>query len=205
MTSQTAVFIAVIFHFCLRFSIFITPEKLESKCVGSLPSFIILVGICIFLMDIQVFSTQYNRHNSATFLIIEAISSLIAIEASIILIWNRFEDLLVTLIKHILNRGDLYQEMGGDKFTTLILSGVSICFVLYAIEASKSRDKLARTVANLLNAMLGCYRKIKEMMSKPKSVKASIYHCKPVLQKSSARRNPCCPVHGDLEVNCGRR
>lgn len=212
MTSKVAVISAAVFHYCIRFAIFITPETLidcNHTRIGGFPALIILIGICVFLTDIEVFSNQYNKYSTVTFRVVETILALLAIEFSMIMVWNRIENGLVSLIKHILSRGDLYQEMGGDNFTALILSGVSICFLMFAINISNSSEKFAKLLVGTFDAVVGYYNKLKAMRCKSQSMpcplNATLYKCHPVevLQPPSAsvNRNPCCPIHGDSEVN----
>lgn len=223
MTSRVAVISAAIFHYCIRFAVFITPypqKTLDSQCnrCGGIPALIILMGVCVILTDIEVFSNQYNRYSTVIFRVIETILALLWIEFLMILIWNRIENGIVALIKHILSRGNLYQEMGGDSFTALILSGASICFLMYMINISNSSEKFAKFLVQIFDGISNYYKKLKAMSSKnstmtQSTVNAAVFHCQqvqmqPKVQQCSAvpaNRNPSCPIHGDSEINSSRR
>jgi hypothetical protein len=218
MTSQVAVISAAIFHYCIRFAVFITPysdKTFDTECsrVGGFPALIILIGVCVFLTDNEVFSNEYSRYNLVIFRVIETVLTLLWIEFSMIMIWSRIESGIVALIKHILSRGNLYQEMGGDNFTALILSGASICFLMFAINISNSSNKFASILIQIYDGVVGYYNKLKAMRSNKKNglcANATVFHCHPVEVQpcpiTPARRNPSCPIHGDSEINSrGRR
>lgn len=216
MTSKVAVMSAAIFHYCIRFAVFIKPYSdttLNSHCnqCGGFPALIILMGVCVFLTDMEIFSNQYSRYSLITYRVIETILALLWIEFSMILIWSRIENAIVALIKHILSRGDLYKEMGGDNFTALILSGASICFLVHAINISNSSDKFAKFLVQIYDGIVEYYNKLIAMRTKAKTGQcppnATVYHCHPVeVQQCPSTpappnpRNPACPIHGDSEI-----
>lgn len=198
MTNKFAVITAAIFHYCTRFAVFISPFK--SQCyqgIGGVPALIILIGICFFLIDIELFSQQYNRYHVYTFRVIEIILSLLAIEFSMIMIWSRIESGLVMLMKHVLSRGELYNEMGGDNFVTLIIGGISISFLLYSVNVSNSSDKITKIIADLLVWSKSFYQKLMNSMHSLKENN----HTEPVVTTMHIYRDPGCPIHGDHEIN----
>lgn len=210
MTNYKAVIIAGIFHYCVRLAIFI--EALKPQCkdvVGGVPGILTLIGFCLFLADIEIFPEHYSYHQPTTFRVIEFVLSLLAIEFFMIMIWSRIEYGMVMLIKHILSRGDLYREMGGDNFLTLIIGGISVCFLLWFIVISNSIQKVPMIISEVRESIQTFYQKIKATRSSrhqpacvpPTScIPATIHHCQPIVSSIPLQRNPNCPVHGDLEI-----
>lgn len=219
MTHKFAVISAGIFHYCLRFVIFIAPYK--SYCngkIGGVASFLTLIGICLFLIDIEIYPLKYRHHNIVMFHMIETFLSLMAIEFSIIMIWGRIENALITLIKHILNRGDLYKEMGGDNFVSLIIGGLAVCFLLFSIKISNSSEAVSQVIVDMALLIKKYYQKIKSRsrVANPTSSSHHLHqyepchtttttatvhlHC-PQISQNPIVRNPSCPIHGDHEIN----
>lgn len=203
MTNKYAVLVASIFPFFLRFSLFISPPI--SSCaihIGNIPSFIILISMCFLIMDMNLFNVQYNQKFAFVFYIVEAILSLLVIEVVMFVIWSRIEEYIVTLIKFMLSRGNLYQEMGGDSFTGFLVSGLAICFLLFTIKATKSSEEI-------VYIMYGIKEKIENFefnFRKTSEVSQTQQHCQIVkiqcpVTVSSLVRHPQCPIHGDAEVN----
>lgn len=211
MTSTVAVLSAAIFHFCIRFAVFISPSKKQplscAQC-GGFPALLILIGVCVLITDIEVFSNRYSGFNLVVFRVLETILTLLWIEFSMIMIWTQIENGIVAVIKHILSRGNMYQEIGGDSFIALILSGGAICFLIYTMNVTNTNIKFAQFLMKSHHEILEFWNRIKVMSKRGSSgqcpINATIITCQ---QKCPpANRNPSCPIHGDAEINsCGRR
>lgn len=204
MTHKNAVLLAGLFHYCVRFAIFISP--LKPKCennVGGVPALLILIGVCLLLVDIEIFPEQYNNQPAVTFRAIEVIVSLLTIEFFIIMIWSRIEIGLIVLIKHILNRGDLYRELGGDTFLTCFIGVIALCFLLWAINISKSKETIAKSVIDILQSIQKFYQKVKALQrgSSPCVPVATTTTALRICVEDLPLRNPCCPIHGDFEIS----
>lgn len=207
MTNKNAVILAGIFHYCVRFAIFISPLKYCSNAIGGVPALFVLIGVCLLLVDFEIFPQHFNHPNYVrTFRAIEFIWSLLAIEFFMILIWTRIEQGLVMLIKHMLSRGDLYREMGGDNFLTFIIGSLSISFLLWVITVSNSSKNVIKYIVVLPESVRMYFQRIKSnrsgliqsppcMPTTSTTTTTTVHQCQPKLP-----RNPCCPVHGDFEI-----
>lgn len=208
MTHKYVVLAIFLFHYGSRFAVFVLPQNLPcGKTIGGFPAFLFLLGICFFLVDIEIFPRNYSSQHVITFHIIEGILGLLAIEFTMITIWSRFENLLVTFIKHVLSRGSLYQEMGGDNFVALIVGAIALCFLVFAINMTNLTEKFAIAINGAYNWIAKYYERLRgrNFSSSQQNGHTTILHCQPAATQRMRTRDPCCPVHGDLEVNQNSR
>ena len=226
MTSKWVLTTAVFINYVLGVSVFIAPENNQFTYIGPIPGLIILVSLAILFSEIQLIPARYKTDHTWIFFILELILSLLVLEFFIVKVWTRIEGFMFSIIKFLLGRGNLYEEMGGNGFMSLLVSGIALSFLLYAVSATKSTEGILKSIAEIYNTIEGLYTRIKHYSSRqrtshsnmqpqmmvqacniepqaPNCEPPQVYHCVPVCSPVTQpfNRNPQCPVHGDLEIN----
>ncbi|CAG9798718.1 unnamed protein product [Chironomus riparius] len=226
MTNKWALTLAVFINFGLGVSVFIAPDNNQSTYIGSIPGLLILISLAVLFSEVQLIPARFKQEHTWIFFFLELILSLVVLEFFIVKVWTKIEGLMFSMIKFLVGRGNLYEEMGGNGFMSLLVSGISLSFLLYAIGATNSTETIIRNIAETYNKIDGLYMRIKQYSSsqrpshlnmepqvmfqacnmEPQAAKcepAQVYHCIPVCSPVTQpyKRNPQCPVHGDLEIN----
>jgi hypothetical protein len=219
MTSKWALTTAVFINYVLGLAIFIAPENNQLTYIGAMPGLLILISLAVLFSDVKLVPERYKKEYHRTFFVLELIMSLLVIEFFIVKVWSRIEEIIFSIIKFLLGRGNLFEEMGGNSFMSLLISGIALCFLLYAISATNSTEAVISWFADIYNTVEACYTKIKQYSSarqsssvtnaciiQPQACKsepALVLHCVPtcVPPTQAFNRNPHCPVHGDHEIN----
>lgn len=214
MTNKWAVVTAIFINYFLGFSIIISPEEDVASNIGPMPGLIILISIGIFISDIQLIPIRLKKEYNRTFFVLELILTIFLCEFFMIKIWTRIETFIFSIIKFLLGRGNLFDEMGGTSFMSLLISGMALSFLLYAISATDSTESIVENVMSVYQMVENFFKKLKTLsLFRGQSCQqhavfdqnqtAQIYHCvaegPPI--KMPYVRNPQCPLHGDHEVN----
>lgn len=215
MTSKWALGTAVFVNYVLGLAVFFTPKEHEQTQIGPLPGLIVLVSIAILLSDIQLVPIRYKKEYTRTFFCIEVIMSLLFCEFFIVQVWTRIESFIFSIINFVVGRGNLLQEMGGTNFVSLLVSAMTLCFLLYSINATNSARLIVESVEAVYTFCEFYMLKLVKVFSKKKECPnvelhvlntcepAQVYNCKPVKSTPSMphMRNPQCPIHGDQELS----
>lgn len=206
-----SVLIAAFVMYVLRFAIFIEAPK--SSCtgcsnIGGFPGLMILISTCIILTDVQLYPLRYKLAYVKTFFIIETIISLFVLEFVMILIWTRIEQNIAKFIKYMLSRGNLYQEMGGDSFLGLLMTGLTLRILLYSINATRSNDTIVNTlhmlkddIHKIIEAIRSFIPALKYAPLQTAATTTFQFQCAPhPIIRPIQTRDPHCPIHGDSEI-----
>ncbi|KAG5676691.1 hypothetical protein PVAND_006507 [Polypedilum vanderplanki] len=210
--NKYSIAIAAFISSVLNWAIFIEPKPTCTDYIGTFPALMIILSMCFILTDLQL--PERYRKSSFVFFIVETIISIFAIEVIVIYFWARIENVIVKMIKLCLSQGNLYEEMGGDRFLGFLLTAFTSTILLASIKVTKSTETIIRSIVSLNYEFYQLIEKFKTIKSTSKVSPCSQSQvitpipCEiRVIQQpqSSIMRNPCCPIHGDLEMTQKRR
>lgn len=222
MTSKWALTTAVFINYVLGFSIFIAPDTNQLSYIGPIPGLIILISLAVLFSEVPLIPARYKKEYTRISFILELILSLLLLEFFIVKVWTKIEGIIFSIMKFLVGVGNLYEEMGGDGFMSLLISGIALSFLCYAVSATNSTEAILESVVEIFITVKTLYVKSKQVFSRqpvyqsqpeiqtcnmgPQSTKyesAQAFQCVPVKSPVTqpSRRNPNCPIHGDHEIN----
>jgi Domain of unknown function (DUF4818) len=132
--------------FLVHYLLYVKSFQEIFSAVLELPQLLIVLSVCFFLHDNEVFAKRYRVNGNMMYMVMETIACLIFIEFSVWMVWGIFSQVVAHLAMKLIYRRQI------DPSELFVLHAVlfvfASCFLMYSATATKMKANICECSMN---------------------------------------------------------